>query len=115
MKHHYKAELQRNLETHYSQGNWIVKSNFDRGKDEILFILPPYEDIKKIYANLYTELSVLPDIDHPRERVFISFCHPDGSGYCSRLINPSKQDEIHLALLGQLPSRFISETEIQQL
>lgn len=113
MKHHYKKQLQKNLEAHYSQENWIVKSNF--GRDEILFILPKHEDIKTVYANLYHELSFLPDIDHPRERVLISFCHPDGAGYCSRLINPSKQDQIHLALLGQLPSRSISETEIEQL
>ncbi|MNR25403.1 hypothetical protein D3C85_1425530 [compost metagenome] len=115
MKHPYKTQLQRNLQTHYSQENWIIKSNFDRGRDEILFILPEHEDIKTIYTNLYNELSILPDIDHPRERVLISFCHPDGSQYCSKLINPNKQDEINLALLGQLPTRSISETEIQRL
>ncbi|MES2454804.1 MAG: DUF4260 family protein [Bacteroidota bacterium] len=45
----------------------------------------------------------------------ISFCHPDGSGYCSRVINPSKQVEIHLAPLGQLPSRSITLAELQNL
>lgn len=115
MKHPYKTQLQKNLQTHYNQTNWIVKSNFKRGKDEILFILPEHENIKTIYANLYTDLSILPDIDHPSERVLISFCHPNGSEYCSKLINPNQQDEINLALLGQLPKRSISEAEIQQL
>jgi hypothetical protein len=115
MKHAYKTQLQRNLETHYDQHTWMVKSNFERGRDEILFILPKHEDIKSVYANLYKELSLLPDIDLPSERVLISFCHPDGSEYCSRLINPTKQDEINLALLGQLPARPVSASEIQLL
>ncbi|SMD10434.1 hypothetical protein [Pedobacter nyackensis] len=109
MKHPYKIQLQKNLQTHYNQTNWVVKNNFERGRDEILFILPKHEDIKMVYANLYAELSTLPDIDHPSERVLISFCYPDGSQYCSRVINPNKQDEIHLALLGQLPKRSISD------
>lgn len=115
MKHAYKTQLQKNLELHYKHENWIVKSNFERGRDEILIIIPKYEDIKSAYTNLYAELSLLPDIGYPSERVLISFCHPDGSEYCSRLINPNKQDEINLALLGQLPTRPVSESEIQHL
>lgn len=115
MKHAYKTQLQSNLQAQYSKKDWIVKSNFENGRDEILFVLPNDENIGKLHANLYEELSALPEIGHPSERVLISFCHVDGSGYCSQLINPNKQDQINMALLGKLPTRRISETELQSI
>ena len=115
MKHHYKTQLKGNLENCYLRNGWIIRTNFEKGKDEILFIIPKSEEIKPLYDNLYDTLHMLPDIDQPRERVVISYCYPDGTGYCSRVINPNSQDEIHMALLGQLPSRRITEAELQGL
>jgi len=115
MRHAFKTKLQQNLEAYYLQKDWILKSNFDKGRDEILVIVPKEENLRALHDSLYDVLCLLPDIAHSPERVVISFCHPDGSGYCSRVINPSKQDEIHLALLGQLPSRNITPTELQNL
>ncbi|MES2454799.1 MAG: hypothetical protein V4594_04635 [Bacteroidota bacterium] len=115
MKRAYKIQLQHNLKALYCKADWSIKSNFENGRDEILLILPDGEQIATFHASLYDDLSLLPEIDHPRERVLISFCHQDGSGYCSRVINPSTQDEIHLALLGQLPSRKITGGELQDL
>lgn len=113
MLHPYKTELLNNLEKHFNEETWHIKGNFDGGKDEILLIVPTHIDLAPIYTNLYTILSMLPEINQAPERTLISLCHPDGSGYCSRLINPNTQDEIHQALLGQLPSRRITSQELQ--
>ena len=115
MTHDYKTQLKSNMELYYLKKNWSIRANFEHGKNEILFIIPKSKDIAPLYNNLYQELLQLPEIEHPSERVMISFCHSDGTGYCSKVINPSSQDEIHMALLGQLPSRRITEAELQNL
>lgn len=113
MKHAYKTQLKNNLQQYYAKSSWIIRSNFS--DDEILFIVPKEEDIRPHFDNLYPSLQHLPEIEHPNERVVIGFCHPDGSAYCFKVINPSSQDEIHMALLGQLPSRRISQAELQNM
>ncbi len=113
MQHAYKITLKQNLVNHYNAGDWIVKSDFRKGKDEILFIIPNSIVIETIYDRLFEDLATLPEIDHPSERVVISFCHPDGDSYCSRVINPSVQDEINMALLGRLPKRQLPFEEQQ--
>lgn len=115
MPHAYKTQLQLNLAQHYNRKDWLIKSNFAKRKDEILIIIPNSEDIKTIQNDLYTLLTSLPEIPYPGERTLISFCYPDGTGYCSKLINPNTQDEINLALLGQLPKRVLSTEEIEHL
>lgn len=115
MTHAYKTQLKKNLEHCYLKTDWVLRANFDKGKDELLFIIPKSEEIKPLYDNIYDTLLQLPEIEHPSERVIISFCHSDGTGYCSRVINPNSQDEIHMALLGQLPSRRMTEAELQNL
>lgn len=102
-----------NLKHYFDKDDWLFRGMFDNGRDEILLIIPYEMNIQAIFESLYAVLAVLPDITYSPERAFIGFCYPDGSGYCSRLINPNKQDEIHLALLGQLPSRRISEAELK--
>lgn len=113
MLHPYKTELLNNLKKHFNAYNWHIKGNFENGKDEILLIVPPHTDLAPIHDDLYNSLSALPEIDFQPERTLISLCHPDGSGYCSMLINPNTQDEIHQALLGQLPTRRITNEELQ--
>ncbi|HKG05539.1 MAG TPA: hypothetical protein VKB19_03735 [Pedobacter sp.] len=113
--HPYKTQLQQNLQRHYDNKDWLIKSNFKDGKDEILLIIPLAEQIAPLFENLFSVLSLLPEIEHVPERTLISFCHLDGSGYCSKLINPNTQDQIHLALLGKLPERMLSPAQIDNL
>ena len=115
MQHPYKSQLLSNLKVYYHHRNWRTLTYFNTKRDEILFILPAEEDIKKIFEGLYTALNSLPEIDFPSERVVISFCHEDGNNYCSKLINPNKQDEINLALIGYRPERKIQLEELQEI
>ena len=100
---------------HYQEDSWRTITFFDGRRDEILFVLPIKEDISIVYDNLLKVLSSLPEINHPRERAVISFCDKNGEAYCSRLINPSTQDEINLALIGYRPQRKVRPEELQQL
>ncbi|WP_158796171.1 hypothetical protein [Pedobacter sp. L105] len=113
MKHPYKAQLLLNLKAYYHERNWRTLTYFTPKREEILFILPEEEDIKSAFEGLYDVLGSLPEIDFPIERVVISFCHESGNNYCSRLINPSTQDEINLALIGYRPERKIQPEELQ--
>jgi len=115
MKHPYKAQLLSNLKSYYLDRNWRTLTYFNTKREEILFILPNKEDIKIIFDELYTVLNSLPEIDYASERVVISFCHEDGTNYCSKLINPNKQDEINLALIGYRPERKIQLEELQEI
>ena len=115
MEHPYKSQLLINLKEHYANRNWRSISYFDSKRDEILFVLPENSDVREAYNELYNVLAALPEIDHPKERVVISFCHENGQSYCSRLINPSTQDEINLALIGYLPKRKIKPEELQEI
>ena len=114
MKHPYKAQLLLNLEAHYQQ-KWRTITFFDGRRDEILFVLPINEDLNNIYNNLLEVLSILPEINHPRERTVISFCDENGNAYCSRMINPNTQDKINLALIGYHPQRKVSPEELMEL
>lgn len=100
---------------HYGEDSYRTITFFDGRRDEILFVLPTKEDISIHYENLLNVLSSLPEINHPRERTVISFCDKNGDGYCSRLINPNKQDEINLALIGYRPQRKVRPEELQEL
>jgi hypothetical protein len=113
MKHPYKSQLLFNLSTIYDNQNWRTITYFESSRDEILFVLPEDEDIKFIFGDLLNVLISLPEIDHPNERVVISFCYTNGSSYCSKIINPNTQDEINLALIGYSPKREIRITELQ--
>ena len=115
MKHQYKSQLLFNLKLYYHDRNWLTLTYFNDKRQEILFVLPEEEDIKSIFNELYSVLSALPDISFPSERVVISFCHESGSNYCSQLINPSKQDEINLALIGYSPERKINPEELLEV
>jgi len=115
MQHPYKSQLLFNLKAHYNDRNWRTLTYFSTKREEILFILPAEEDIKNIFEELYPVLNTLPEIDFPIERVVISFCHEDGNNYCSKLINPNKQDEINLALIGYTPERKIQLEELQEI
>ncbi|WP_316819187.1 hypothetical protein [Pedobacter nyackensis] len=115
MKHPYKAELLVNLKMHYGEQSYRAITFFDGRRDEILFVLPTKEDISTHYETLPDVLSGLPEINHPRERTVISFCDENGDAYCSRLINPNKQDEINLALIGYRPQRKVRPEELQEL
>jgi len=108
MPHPYKSQLLLNLAQFYDAPAWRSLTWFDKGRDEILFILPFDSDVQKVYQDLLITLNLLPDILHSAERCVISFCHPDGSAYCSRLINPVAQDQINLALIGYTPGRTIT-------
>ncbi len=114
MKHPYKSQLLLNLKAHYHDPSWRSLTYFDSSREEILFVLPKTENIQEVFNGLYETLAMLPEIEHPRERVVISFCHPNGEAYCSRLINPSTQDEINLALIGYRPQRQIRPEELQE-
>lgn len=113
MKHPYKSQLLLNLSSIYDNQNWRTITFFESSRDEILFVLPEDEDIKSIFEDLLNVLISLPDIDHPNERVVISFCHKNGNSYCSKIINPNTQDEINLALIGYSPKRKIRIAELQ--
>ncbi|TDQ11789.1 hypothetical protein [Pedobacter metabolipauper] len=113
MKHPYKSQLLLNLKAHYRDPSWRTVTFFDSSRDEILFIVPDGENIKTVFKNLFNILDGLPEIEHPSERVVISFCYKNGEGYCSELINPNNQDEINLALIGYRPERRIRLEEIQ--
>ncbi|WP_214227751.1 hypothetical protein [Pedobacter sp. B4-66] len=115
MNHPYKSELLVNLKAHYHDRGWRSITYFDAKRDEILFVLPETDDVTKVLNNLYAVLGTLPEINHPKERVVISFCYENGDSYCSRLINPNKQDEINLALIGYRPERKIRPEELQEL
>lgn len=115
MNHPYKSELLQNLKAHYLGRNWRSIKYFDTKRDEILFVLPQTDDISQALGNLYAVLETLPEIEHPKERVVISFCYENGDSYCSRLINPNKQDEINLALIGYRPERKIRPEELQEM
>lgn len=115
MKHPYKSQLLLNLKVHYHDRSWRSITYFDSKRDEILFVLPKTEDLQAAFNGLYESLAALPEIDHPKERVVISFCYDNGEGYCSRLINPSTQDEINLALIGYRPQRKVRPEELQEL
>ncbi len=101
--HFYKSTLLGNLTRHYDRPDWRTVTFFKPPREEILFVVPAHENIERIINDLFTVLEKLPEIDHPRERVVIGFCYEDGSGYKTKLINPSKQDEINLALIGYTP------------
>lgn len=113
MKHPYKSQLLLNLSSIYDNQNWRTITFFESSRDEILFVLPEDEDIQFIFENLLDVLISLPDIDHPNERVVISFCYKNGNSYCSKIINPNTQDEINLALIGYSPKRKIRIAELQ--
>jgi hypothetical protein len=115
MTHQYKSQLLSNLKTYYKDRNWRILTYFNDKREEILFILPTTENIKMAYDQLYTVLASLPEIDSPIERVVISFCHDDGNNYCSKLINPTTQDEINLALIGYTPERKIQLDELLEI
>lgn len=115
MKHPYKSQLLLNLKVHYHDRVWRSTTYFESNRDEILFVLPKTDDISSIFNGLYDVLAALPEIDHPKERVVISFCYDNGEKYCSRLINPTTQDEINLALIGYRPERKVRPEEIQAL
>lgn len=115
MLHAYKLQLLLNLTQFYDEPSWRTLTWFEKGRDELLFVLPVGTKVKPTYDRLYQTLDKLPDINYPAERTVISFCYTDGSGYCSRLINPNKQDEINLALIGYTPSRSISKADLQEL
>lgn len=108
MPHPYKSQLLLNLTQFYDAPNWRSRTLFDKGRDEIVFVLPFEADVQKIYQDLLITLDLLPDILHNAERCVISFCYPDGSAYCSKLINPVAQDQINLALIGYTPGRTIT-------
>jgi len=112
MLHAYKLQLLLNLTQFYDEPTWRTLTWFEKGRDELLFVLPLTAKVKPIYDRLYHTLDKLPDINYPAERAVISFCYTDGSGYCSRLINPSNQDEINLALIGYFPPRSISTADL---
>ncbi|TKC08971.1 hypothetical protein [Pedobacter frigoris] len=115
MKHPYKSQLLLNLKLHYDDPSWRTITFFEAPKEEILFVLPDEENIIAVFKNLLSVLETLPDIDHPSERVVISFCYRTGEGYCSQLINPNSQDEINLALIGYQPQRKIRAEELQEI
>nr|WP_068886674.1 hypothetical protein [Pedobacter panaciterrae] len=115
MNHPYKSELLVNLKAHYLGRNWRSISYFDTKRDEILFVLPETDNVPEALNSLYEVLGTLPEIDYPKERVVISFCYENGDSYCSRLINPNKQDEINLALIGYRPERKIRPEELQEM
>lgn len=115
MTHPYKSQLLLNLKAHYNDRNWRIISYFTNKREEILFVIPETENIKAIFEGLYPVLAALPEIDFPSERVVISFCYPTGTHYCSQLINPSKQDEINLALIGYRPERKIHPRELEEI
>ncbi|WP_129714738.1 hypothetical protein [Pedobacter sp. SYP-B3415] len=105
MTHPYKQQLLLNLKTFFSDKSWRITPDFENGREEIIIIVHRPEDIGYLHSHLYEILAALPDINLPSERTIIGFCLPDGSGYRSHLINPSKQDEINLALIGYRPER----------
>ena len=119
MKHPYKSQLLLNLKVHYHDRSWRSITYFDSKRDEILFVLSKKEDLQAVFNYvqecIYESLAALPEIDHPKERVVISFCYDNGEGYCSRLINPNTQDEINLALIGYRPQRKVKPEELQEL
>ncbi|PST83587.1 hypothetical protein C7T94_13680 [Pedobacter yulinensis] len=115
MMHPYKQQLLLNLRTYFAEKPWRITSDFEQGREEIIFIVPRNEDIDELHRSLFHILGALPDIHLPNERVVIGFCLADGSGYRSHLINPNKQDEINLALIGYRPERTPRANALEKL
>ncbi|MES2826656.1 MAG: hypothetical protein V4687_00800 [Bacteroidota bacterium] len=115
MPNAYKLQLLLNLKQHYDEPLWRTLTYFQNGRDELLFVVPADQDTKKLSEDLFKVLDKLPDIHLPPERTLISFCHADGNGYYSKLINPIKQDKINLALIGYLPERKITIEELRSV
>jgi len=105
----------RNLQVIYEPQLIRVVTFFEGNRDEILFFMDDQKSIAEAYKNLFSTLSMLPEIDFPRERTVIGFCDTNGEHYCSHLINPTSQDEINLALIGYRPERKIRPDELTEI
>ena len=91
--HEYKEQLYQNLAIHLQGTGWKGVKHFEF-RDEIQLILPDHLDVQEELKNLYALLRELPEIDHPRERVVISYSHKGWKNYKAVVINPTPQDNI---------------------
>jgi hypothetical protein len=102
--HEYKEQLYENLKQHLEGSGWKGVKHFEfRG--EIQLILPEDLDVNTEFKKVYTLLESLPEIDHPRERVVISYSHKAWKNYKSVVINPTKQDIMLYRNIG-VPSNY---------
>lgn len=107
----YREQLYQNLKTHLRGSGWYGVRHFYNGRDEIQLILPENLSTEVEFAKLYNILSELPEIDIPRERVYISFCHVGWKDYCKALINPTAEDIKNSTLIPHFPEKWLTPEE----
>lgn len=57
MPHPYKSQLLLNLTQFYNEPEWRSLTWFNKGRDEMHFVLPYALDVKKVYQDLLITLA----------------------------------------------------------
>lgn len=107
----YREQLYQNLKSYFKGSGWYGVRHFYNGRDEIQLILPDTLSTEVEFSKLFDILSELPEIDLPRERVYISYCHEDWRDYHKVLINPTQQDVKELTLIPHFPEKWLTPEE----
>ena len=109
----YKEQLFQNLKLYFKGSGWFGVRHFDNGRDEIQLILPDSVSVKEEFSRIYTVLEELPEINLPRERVYISYCHERWRDYHKVLINPTDGDIKAATLIPHSPEKWVTPEEHQ--